>query len=145
MYPIPKSLWESLDAVLYSKGLSLAKEVAKELGLPPQPLIAILNNEERGKFTIVEDDEANPYQCCAITHCGATWMRCRHVTLGLSSHSFCGLHQASATEIPTNLPSVRRIVANGEIYMMKGQDVYSLGGVRCGKMKGARLILFEIE
>jgi hypothetical protein len=145
MYPIPKSLWESLDAVLYSKGLSLAKEVAKELGLPPQPLIALLNNEERGKFTIVEDDEANPYQCCAITHCGATWMRCRHVTLGLSSHSFCGLHQTSATEIPTNLPSVRRILANGEIYMMKDQDVYSLGGVRCGKMKDDRLILFEIE
>ena len=145
MYPIPKSLWESLDAVLYSKGLSLAKEVAKELGLPPQPLIALLNNEERGKFTIVEDDEANPYQCCAITHCGATWMRCRHVTLGLSSHSFCGLHQTSPTEIPTNLPSVRRILANGEIYMMKDQDVYSLGGVRCGKMKGDRLILFEIE
>ena len=145
MYPIPKSLLESLDAVLYSKGLSLAKEVAKELGLPPQPLIALLNKEERGKFTIVEDDEANTYQCCAITHCGATWMRCRHTILGLSSHSFCGLHQTSTTDIPTNLPMVRRIVANGEIYMMKGRDVYSLGGIRCGIVRDERLILFEIE
>jgi hypothetical protein len=145
MYPIPKSLWESLDAVLYSKGLSLAKEVAKELGLPPQPLIALLNKEERGKFTIVEDDEANTYQCCAITHCGATWMRCRHTILGLSSHSFCGLPQTSTTDIPTNLPMVRRIVANGEIYMMKGRDVYSLGGIRCGIVRDERLILFEIE
>ena len=145
MYPIPKSLWESLDAVLYSKGVTLAKEVAKELGLSPQPLIALLNKEERGKFTIVDDDEANTYQCCAITHCGATWLRCRHVTLGLSSHSFCGLHQTSVTDIQANLPMVRRIVANGKTYMMNGRDVYSLGGVRCGKICHEKLIIFDLE
>jgi hypothetical protein len=145
-YTIPKCLWESLDAVLYSKGLSLAKELAKELGLPPQPLIAALNKEERAKFTIVPDDEANTYECQAIVQSGATLMRCRCATLGLVN-KFCITHerQKSVIDTPLGLPLVQRLIAPEATYMAKDSVVYTLNGSQCGVIKGTRLTIFDIE
>jgi hypothetical protein len=145
-YTIPKCLWESLDAVLYSKGVSLAKEVAKELGLPSQPLIAILNKEERAKFTVVQDDEANTYQCPFIIQTGSTLMRCRCATLGLVTN-LCVTHerQKHVIETPLNLPLVQRIVAPEATYMAKDSIVYTLNGTQCGIIKGSRLTLFDID
>ena len=145
-YTIPKCLWESLDAVLYSKGLSLAKELAKELGLPPQPLIAALNKEERCKFTIVPDDEANTYECQAIVQSGATLMRCRCATLGLVA-KFCITHerQKQIIDTPLNLPLMQRVIAPEAVYMAKDSLVYTLNGSQCGVIKGTRLTIFDIE
>lgn len=143
-YPIPKCLWESLDAVLYSKGVSLAKQIAKELKLPVQPLISVLNKEERGKFTIVTDSDDNTYQCSAIVQNGSTLMRCRSATLGLVA-KFCSSHERGSKDIPVNIPLVKRIISPEGVYMAKGSTVYSLEGTRCGIIHNSRLTLFQIE
>jgi hypothetical protein len=142
-YPIPKCLWESLDAVLYSKGISLAKEIAKEMKVPLQPLLSLLNKEDRTKFIISPDDN-NTYQCQAIIQSGSTLMRCRCATLGLVA-KFCFRHERCSNDITVNLPLVKRIIAPEGIYMAKGLIVYRLNGSRCGFIKDTRLSLFEIE
>ena len=142
-YSIPRCLWESLDAVLYSKGLSLAKELAKELGVSPQPLIAQLNTIERSKFTLIPDDEATSYQCKAPYYSGATIMRCRQPTLGPSG--FCSAHERSSSDVPANLPLVQRLITSEATYMAKDSLVYTLNGEQCGEIKGSKLKLFVIE
>jgi len=143
-YSIPQCLWESLDAVLYSKGVSLAKEIAKELKVPVQPLLGLLNKEEGAKFVIAPDDSSNTYQCQATIQSGTTLMRCRCATLGLVA-KFCVSHERSANDVPASLPIVQRIISPGAIYMAKGPEVYTLNGTRCGLLHGTRLTLFEVE
>lgn len=143
-YPIPQCLWESLDAVLYSKGVSLAKEIAKELKMPVQPLLGLLNKEEGAKFVIAPDDSSNTYQCQATIQNGATLMRCRCATLGLVG-KFCVSHERSANDVPSGLQIVQRIISPHGIYMAKGPEVYRLNGTRCGLLHGSRLTLFELE
>ena len=62
-YPIPKSLWESLEAVLFTKGNQLAKDLAKELNVPVQPLLAELRLRNSNKFVLIPDMEDTQYQC----------------------------------------------------------------------------------
>ena len=143
-YPIPQCLWESLDAVLYSKGVSLAKEIAKELKLPVQPLLGLLNKEEGAKFIIAPDDSSNTYQCQATVQNGSTLMRCRCATLGLVG-KFCVSHERSVSEIPVGLDTVQRVISPDGIYMAKGPEVYTMNGKRCGLLHGTRLTLFEME
>ena len=143
-YPIPQCLWESLDAVLYSKGVSLAKEIAKELKMPVQPLLGLLNKEEGAKFVIAPDDSSNTYQCQATIQNGTTLMRCRCATLGLVG-KFCVSHERSANDVPASLPAVQRIISPGAIYMAKGPEVYTLNGNRCGLLHGSRLTLFQLD
>lgn len=142
-YTIPRCLWESLDAVLHSKCVSLAKEIAKELSVSPQPLIAFLNEDERGKFTIIPDED-NTYQCKALVHRSATLMRCRNVTLDIGS-GLCSSHEKCLPEVPANLPSVQRLVTSESTYMVSEGLVYSLSGQQCGHFKNGKCILFEIE
>ena len=144
-YTIPRVLWESLDAVLRAKGIALAKEIANELGKPSQPLINVLSTKERSKFRIISDDDANKYQCQALVKAGAVYMRCRSVLLG-SCAKFCHSHQGEPIDIPTNLPTMTRIIGQEGIYMADTSTnaVFSLGGVQCGRIHGNRLILFEI-
>lgn len=142
-YSIPRCLWESLDAVLYSKGVSLAKEIAKELGVSPQPLIAQLNAVERTKFTIIPDDDANTYQCQEPISSGAVVMRCRQSTLNPSK--LCSQHERNSSAVPVNLPLVQRIVTSESTYVAKDSVVYSLDGTQCGKIKGDILTLFDIS
>ena len=144
MYPIPKSLWESLDAVLYSKGVSLAKEIAKELKVPVQPLLGLLNKEEGAKFVIAPDDSSNTYQCQATIQNGSTLMRCRCATLGLVG-KFCVSHERSVSDIPSDLDTVQRVISPDGIYMAKGSEVYTLNGTRRGLLHGSRLTLFELQ
>jgi hypothetical protein len=142
-YSIPRCLWESLDAVLYSKGLSLAKELAKELGVSAQPLIAQLNTIERSKFTIIPDDEATTYQCKAPLHGSAVIQRCRQPVLGPSG--FCSAHERSSAVVPANLPLVQRVITSETTYMTHGTAVYTLNGEACGELKGTKLKLFVID
>jgi hypothetical protein len=141
-YSIPRCLWESLDAVMHTKGIALAKEIAKELGLPPQSLIASLNIDERSKFTIIPDEESM-YQCQALVHHGATYMRCRCPILN-STAAFCSKHERYSKNTP-NLPLVERLVAAEEILVSKDSAVYTLNGERCGILKGSVLTRFQIE
>ena len=143
-YPILQCLWESLDAVLYSKGVSLAKEIAKELKVPVQPLLSLLNKEEGAKFIIAPDDSSNTYQCQATVQNGSTLMRCRCATLGLVT-KFCVVHERCANDVPTSLPMVQRIISPEAIYMAKDNAVYTLNGKRCGILYGTKLRLFEIQ
>jgi hypothetical protein len=143
-YPIPQCLWESLDAVLYSKGVSLAKEIAKELKLPVQPLLGLLKKEEGAKFIITPDDSSNTYQCHATVQNGSTLMRCRCATLGLVG-KFCVSHERSVSEVPIGLDTVQRVISSHGIYMAKGSEVYTLNAKRCGLLHGTRLTLFEME
>jgi hypothetical protein len=144
-YTIPRVLWESLDAVLRAKGIALAKEIAKELGKPSQPLINVLTTKERSKFTLISDDDANRYQCQALVKTGAVYMRCRSVLLG-SCTKLCDTHQGDLIDIPTNLPIMTRVIGKEGIYMadMTTKEVFSLRGVQCGRIHGNRLTLFEI-
>ena len=143
-YPIPKALWESIDAVLFSKGLSLARELAKELGVSPKPLIDLLKADDRGKFTIVEDDEANMYQCPALIQTGVVYMRCRAPTLGLAA-KLCSVHERNPKDVPVDLPFVQRLITPEATYMVKGTEVLTLNGRSCGYLKGTTLTLFEID
>ena len=142
-YSIPRCLWESLDAVLYSKGVSLAKELAKELGVSPQPLITQLNAVERTKFTIIPDDDSSTYQCQEPINSGAITMRCRQPTLNPSK--LCSHHERSSSVVPVNLPLVQRIVTSESTYVAKDSIVYSLDGKQCGKIKGDILKIFDIS
>jgi len=143
-YSIPRALWESLDAVLFSKGLTLAKEIAKDLGVSPQQLIQSLNTQERAKFTIIPDDEESTYQCQALVKNGATYMRCRCPSLK-PSPSYCIAHEKYNPDIPKNLKKVRRIEGSDVPYILSENDVYTLNGKKCGIMKGSTVTLFEIE
>ena len=143
-YPIPKCLWESLDAVLYSKGISMAKEIAKELKVPVQPLLALLKKEEGAKFIIAPDSDTNTYQCQAIIQNNSTLMRCRSATLGLVA-KFCGVHERLSKDVPTNLLTVRRVITAETIYMANNNVVYTLNGYRSGVIYGNKLKIFQIE
>ena len=140
-YPIQQGLWESLDGVLFNKALALAKDIAIELGVPPQALIEILKKEERGKFTIVPDDEPL-YQCKALVQRGATFMRCRCTAFGdtCSSHSMATIQQSDSS-----LQPVQRLVAPDSVYLVAGSQVYMVDGAPCGILKGSRVTVFEIE
>ena len=140
-YPIQQGLWECLDGVLFNKALALAKDIAAELGVPPQALIDILKKEEKGKFAIVPDEEPL-YQCKALVPYGPTYMRCRHTTFGevCSSHS-----QSSVTPATSSLEPVQRITAPESIYFVNtAKQVYSMDGRPCGILKGTTLTVFEI-
>jgi len=143
-YSIPRSLWESLDAVLFAKGLTLAKEVAKDLGVPPQNLIQALNLQERGKFTIIPDGEETTYQCQALIQNGATFMRCRCPSLK-PSPGYCSAHERYNPDIPKHLKKVRRIEGLDVPYLLSDTEVYTLNGKKCGTLKGSTVTIFEIE
>ena len=143
-YPIPRSLWESLDAILYSKGIALARDIAAELGVQPNSLISSINIQERNKFTIIPDEDTATYQCPALIHHGSTYMRCRFPSLK-PSPSFCATHERSSIDVDRTLPLVRRIVTPEETYMEKDNVVYSLQGTRIGILKGTVIKRFIIE
>jgi len=143
-YTIPRALWESLDAVLFTKGITLAKEIAAELQIPAQPLIAALNTQERGKFTILPDDELTMYQCQALIKHGATFMRCRCPSLR-PAPSYCSSHERYSPDIPRGLRQVRLLEGSDMPYVLYGTDVFTLNGEKCGYLKNKRVTLFQIE
>ena len=143
-YSIPRTLWESLDAILFTKGMALAKEVAAELGVPAQALVGALNTQERGKFTIIPDDEATTYQCQALVQHGATYMRCRCPSLK-PPPSFCQTHERYTADVPRGLKQVRRLDGSDVPYLLNGSDVYDMNGNKTGILKGATVTLFQIE
>ena len=142
-YPIYQGLWESIDAVLFNKGLALAKEIASELGVPPQALIQELKKEERGKFTLISESDVSLYQCNALIHRGSVYMRCRCPTLG--STKLCTSHsEINMTSV--DLPGMQRLVTPDSSYLLDSNtnQVYMVNGEQCGVLKGSRLTLFEI-
>jgi hypothetical protein len=142
-YAIPQSLWDSLDAVLYTKGLTLAKEIAKELNTSPLPLIDLLKAADRSKFTLIPDNEVSKYQCQALIHCGSTMMRCRCPSFK-ANPSLCLAHEKYTPDHPTGMPLVQRLVTTEATYMVNGSDVFTLNGQQCGFYKNTRLTLFEV-
>jgi hypothetical protein len=143
-YTIPQTLWESLDAVLFTKGMTLAKEVAKELGVPDKPLIQLLKTQERTKFTIIPDDESTMYQCQALIKRGAVMTRCRCATLK-PSPSYCSAHERYSPDIPRGLRTIRTIDGLEVPYALYGSDVFTINGEKCGILKGSKVTLFQIE
>lgn len=143
-YPIQQGLWESLDAVLFNKALALAKDIAVDLNVPAQALIDLLKKEERGKFTILADDDML-YQCNALIQRGATFTRCRCPTLGVTQT--CSLHTVISEHTPNpSLPTVQRLVTPDSVYYTTQEnEVYTLNGHQCGTLDGSTLTLFVIE
>ena len=141
-YPIQQGLWESIDAILFTKAIALAKDIAIELNISPQPLIDSLKKEERGKFTIIPDDDTT-YQCHALIQHGSLYMRCRYPTL---SHNprLCTAHLNHTPDIP-KLPEVERIITSDSEYILKDKSVLTMNGNKCGILKGPTLTLFDIE
>jgi hypothetical protein len=142
-YTIPQSLWDSLDAVLYTKGLTLAKEIAKELNTSPAPLIDMLKAADRSKFTLIPDTEVSKYQCQAFIQCGSTLMRCRCPSFK-SNPALCLSHEKYTKDLPIDLPLMQRLITPESTYMIKGADVFTLNGHQCGYYKNTRLTLFEV-
>lgn len=144
-YSIPKSMWESLEAVLFTKGIALAKEVAAELNVSPKEIIAHLKLEEGSKFILLPDDEDSVYQCQAITQHGTVYLRCRCPAFG-SAPRFCGNHSSASTDVPC-LPLVKRLVAPEATYLYNPiqNNVHSLNGIECGTLKPNKIIIFEVQ
>jgi len=144
-YPIPRSLWESLDAIIFTKGVALAKEIAAELNVSAKDIISSLTIQELGKFTVIPDEEGTIYQCEALTQHGIVYMRCRYPVLG-SAPRLCCEHQGCSMEVP-KLPTMNRLVTSEAIYMYNKEtsEVFSLDGKLCGRIKGTQLCLFDIQ
>jgi len=144
-YSIPKSMWESLEAVLFTKGIALAKEVAAELNVSPKEIIAHLKLEESSKFILLPDDENAVYQCQAITQHAKVYLRCRCPAFG-SAPRFCANHMTASTDVPC-LPLVRRLQREEVTYIYNPitNEVSSLNGVQCGTFNGNKLVLFDIQ
>jgi hypothetical protein len=138
-------MWESLEAVLFTKGIALAKEVAAELNVSPKEIIAHLKMEESSRFILVPDDEDAVYQCQAITQHAAIYLRCRCPAFG-SAPRFCANHVAASTDVPC-LPLVKRLITPEATYVYNPitNEVSSLNGVQCGTLNGNKLILFDIQ
>jgi len=144
-YPISRSIWESLDAVLFTKGVALAKEVASELNVSPKDIISSLTAQELGKFTIIPDEENTVYQCEALTQHGDVYMRCRHPVIDTSPR-LCKKHSGHSLDLP-KLPLMKRLVTPEAIYIYDTNtfDVFTLNGVHCGILKGTKLVLFDVN
>jgi len=144
-YPIHRSLWESLDAILYTKGVALAKEVAAELNVSSKDILGSMRIEELGKFTIIPDESQEVYQCEAITQQGDVYMRCRYPVLDTAPRR-CAKHLCQSMEIP-RLPFMKRLVTPEETYVYdpKTLEVFNLNGTQCGTLKGSKLLLFDIK
>ena len=143
-YPIYQTLWESIDGILFNKAIALAKDLAAELGVPPQELITILKQEERGKFNLIPDDDAT-YQCQALVQRGRINMRCRNPTL--NSTSMCGSHTHESRGLVKNsLPELKRVSVDGSIYFTDDTAVYDIDGRACGTLlsNGTSIKLFQI-
>jgi len=145
-YSVPRSIWESLEAVLHAKGQQLAKEIARELNVPVQPLLAHLKTMEHGKMTIVPDVEDTLYQCEALTPHGAVFLRCKHSVFG-EAPRFCNEHKLSHanTKEKGSLIPVTRLILRGQAYILNGSTILTLEGRICGVKKGSRTILYEEE
>jgi len=138
-YPIYQTLWESMDGILFNKAIALAKELAAELGVPPQELIAILKQEERSKFNLISDNDSN-YQCQALIQRGRINMRCRNPTL--NSTSVCGSHShESRGLVKSKLPELKRISVDGSIYFTDDTAVYDIDGSKCGTLTGGGTVI----
>ena len=72
-------------------------------------------------------------------------MRCRYPVLG-SAPRICCEHQGSSMDVP-KLPIMNRLVTPEGIYMYKKEtmEVFSLNGTLCGRIKGNKLLLFDIQ
>jgi hypothetical protein len=103
-----------------------------------------LTTPERGKFTIIPDDEATTYQCQALVQHGATYMRCRCPSLK-APPGFCPAHERYNTDVPRGLTQVRRLDGADVPYLLSGSDVYSMNGQKVGILKGSTVTLFELE
>ena len=145
VYPVYRSLWESLDAILFTKGFALAKEIAAELNVSPKDILSVLTTKEETKFIVLKDEDNSLYQCEGIHKCGVVLMRCRTPVLGLSP-GYCSKHSEMILDIP-KLPLVKRITTPEETYVVKPEtnEVFTLNGIQCGTLKESTLIVFEIE
>ena len=145
VYPIQRTMWESLDAILYTKTIALAREIALELGQPIQPLLQIIKEEERSKFVILPDEETATYQCQALVQNGATLLRCRHPVLS-SAPRYCRQHLNSHSSLDTStLIDIRRVIVDKDVYIAVGLDLYTLTGEPCGCIQDNRVIVFDID
>jgi hypothetical protein len=144
-YPVYQGLWEAFDAVLFNKGNSLAREIAKELDVDPKVLLQHLKTIDHGKFTILPEDTCAQYQCQALIPHGATMIRCRRPVLG-SAPRFCCAHERYSPDPPKGLPTVQRVITEKEAYMKLGTNLYTLNGSRVGYLKSDNTaVVFEIE
>ena len=143
-YPIYQTLWESMDGILFNKAIALAKDLAAELGVPSQELIAILKQEERGKFNLIPDDDAT-YQCQALVQRGRINMRCRNPTLNSTSLCSSHLHESRGL-VKNSLPELKRVAVDGSIYFTDDTAVYDMDGSKCGALirGGTAIKLFQI-
>ena len=144
-YAIPQVLWESLDAVLFTKGMAFAREIAAELKVNAAPLLQALNTQERSKFVILPEDELSLHQCCAAIPNGKFWIRCRSPVLACGSR-YCTTHDKTAPIVPSHLEEAQRVDVKGDVYFKKDDDsVVNRDGRVVGILKGSKLTLFEIE
>ena len=144
-YPIPQVLWESIDAILFNKAKSLAKDIATELGMPPQPLIDAIKKMEIGKFTLASEDDDTVYQCQALVQRGLIYMRCRNPTLGAAPR-LCSCHGNDKYSVDKPaLPELKRITTTEGIFFTDDSTVYNTQAKPCGTLKNGVVTLFEVE
>jgi len=143
-YPIYQSLWDSLDTVLFTKGLALAKEISAELNIPVKEIIPYLSIQNNTQFTIIPDEENTVYQCQGLIKCGKVYMRCRTPVLGIAPR-YCSKHIEAPIDLP-NLPVLKRYITPEQTYLVNPitSESITVNGVQCGFIKENKLIHFDI-
>ena len=145
-YPIPQCLWESLDAVLLTKGIVLAREIAAELKVSPKLLIKALNVQDRNQFALIADEEGTQYQCQALIQRGATLMRCRHPVIGVAPRICCAHEKYRIDYFQGNTELVQRVLGPAGQYFLKDKVLYNEYGSSVGILKkDSSAIIFELD
>jgi hypothetical protein len=117
-YPVSKPLWESMEAVLLAHAKKLAKEVAKTLRQPEQPLLQAIGKETIPLYLVEMADPTNEeFLCQSLSTETEVAHVCRKPVLyGTAS---CPEHSRGQGQqsVPANLPRLHRFVTEeDEVY-----------------------------
>lgn len=155
LLPIPRIYWDTLQSSLHSEVKRLAKDVARCLHRPEQPLLKAIQQNTLGAYIF---EEANS-ELIDIQN-----MRCTHLTPSLENPSvLCKCNQpilvGAGSACPAHLhtqsqePTVQRLrlvkSSFGEMFWIDEQNIIRRKGdlKPCGRYKAGtkQCILFEIE
>ena len=147
--PIPKIYWDTFQAALQAQVKRLAKDVAKSLRQPEQPLLKAILTEKVDAYLFEEEGtefiELEAMRCkhkVPSEKNGAVLEACRQpVLLGKTA---CCLHLGSKEPSTTVLKAYRVIKVEDDTYWLDGDKVLNDDLEVCGVFKDNKCLLFNI-
>jgi hypothetical protein len=136
-YPVSKPLWESLEAVMMAHAKKLAKDVAKQLRQPEQPLLQAIQKERIPLYLVeMTDPTDEEFYCKAMDTTKSIAHICRkpvlYGSLYCPEHS---VHPQKGSSLFEQLPKLHRFITEeGEIYYYDEllRNVYDSHSKFCG-------------